>query len=271
VHWDNDRGLWYCDIELDPGRSYMPFVRLALVRYQPNAIEDETRKSYAKISKVVLAEFAQVLPRRRATFQRKASQLVFSLRGVVPDHGPMKFPLDSEYLDISFIPPFGQAGETGRNRVELVLQTRDPALDTDLAWSDVTVLSSSLVAPVSGGAVVVAPPTRRTVATTARVRDRLGRRVDLGTAVNLGAAGGVEVARAIGPDIRDAAIGDLIDPAIWTSTVNLPDTAGKPARVAVREYERYYTDRTVPEVRAGAPRRRRVVEERLVYTAFFDL
>lgn len=45
----------------------------------------------------------------------------------------------------------------------------------------------------------------------------------------------------------------------------------KPARIVVREYERYYTDRTVHEHRAGATRRRRVVEERLVYTAFFSL
>jgi len=39
----------------------------------------------------------------------------------------------------------------------------------------------------------------------------------------------------------------------------------------VREYERYYTDSTVPEQRAGAVRQRRVVEERLVYSAVFDL
>jgi hypothetical protein len=53
--------------------------------------------------------------------------------------------------------------------------------------------------------------------------------------------------------------------------VTLPNVGDKPARLAVREYERYYTDRTVPEFRAGAVRQRRVVEERLVYTAFFDL
>jgi hypothetical protein len=258
----------------------MPFVRLALVRYQPNALAIQGKD--VRISKVVLGEFAQVLPRRRATFQRKGTQLDFALRGNVPDHGPMKFPIDSEYQDISFIPPFGQEGETGRNKVELVLQTRDPNLDTDLAWSDVAVLSSSLVAPplatgpVVGPAVVSAEPVRRVAGvtpptTTTTVRDRLGLRADLAAAVNLGRLGGADVVRAISPAIRDVAIGDLIDPAIWTSTVTLPDTGGKPARVAVREYERYYTDRTVPERRGNATFRRRVVEERLVYTAFFDL
>ncbi|MCG6875314.1 MAG: hypothetical protein LJE97_09520, partial [Betaproteobacteria bacterium] len=272
VHWDSVRSLWYCDIELDVGRTYMPFMRLALVRYQPNALQA------AKISKVVLAEFAQVLPRRRATFKRTAAQLDFALRGYVPDHGPMKWPLDSEYQDVSFIPPFGQSGESGRNRVELVLQTRDPNLDTDLAWSDVKVLSSSVPTPVSGGLVFgaveavqpSAQPVRRAASGTATVRDRLGRRIDLGTAVNLGSVG-ADMSSAIGGDISATSFVDLVDPAIWKATVTLPDSGGKPARVAVREYERYYTDRTVPEKRGGQTFRRRVVEERLVYTAFFDL
>jgi len=51
----------------------------------------------------------------------------------------------------------------------------------------------------------------------------------------------------------------------------LMEVGGKPARLVVREYERYYTDRTIPEVRGGVTHKRRVVEERLVYTAFFNL
>ena len=147
VQWNADRRLWYCDIELDPGATYMPFIRLAFVRYQPNALAG------AKISKVVLGDFAQVLPRRRSTFKRTGAQLTFALHGTVPDHGPMLFPAgwptDSPYLDISPIPLPGTTVETGRNKIELVLQTRDPALDTDLAWSDVQVLASSLLAPAS--------------------------------------------------------------------------------------------------------------------------
>jgi hypothetical protein len=37
VHFDESRGLWYSDIELDTEDAYFPFVRLALVRYQPNS------------------------------------------------------------------------------------------------------------------------------------------------------------------------------------------------------------------------------------------
>jgi hypothetical protein len=265
VHWDGARRLWYCDIELDPGRSYMPFVRLALVRYQPNALPA------AKISKVALAEFAQVLPRRRALFERNRNQLVFSLCGNLPSFGPMKFPIDSEYQDISFIPTLGQATESGRNRVELVLQTRDAQLDTDLAWSDAKVLASSIL-PAGGGGAVVAPifnAPARTAADAATRHDRLGRRVDLGAVIDLGSIGAYEAGVIAGFD--SAIFGDLFDPAIWQQTVAIPEIGGKPARIAVREYERYYTDRSVPEFRAGATRRRRVVEERLVYTALFDL
>lgn len=273
VFWDESRKLWYCDIELDPGRTYMPFVRLALVRYQPNSLAN------AKISKVVLAEFAQVLPRRRATFRRNAAQVTFTLRGAVPSAGPMQFPLDSEYADISFVPGPGQAVETGRNRVELVLQTRDPALDTDLAWSDLKLLASSLVPPAPPSAppiftplrpdAIAVQPVRPVPGGAVTVANRLGQRIELGQSVNLGglASGGVDLR----PGIDLGSIVDLIDPAIWETSAALPDAGGKPARVVVREYERYYTDRTVPELRAGAQRRRRVVEERLVYTAFFDL
>jgi hypothetical protein len=75
---------------------------------------------------------------------------------------------------------------------------------------------------------------------------------------------------AVAVSVDDVVVGPIFDPALWQTTVTLPDTAGKPARLAVREFERYYTDRTIPEQRGGT-QQRRVVEERLVYTAFFTL
>ena len=55
------------------------------------------------------------------------------------------------------------------------------------------------------------------------------------------------------------------------TSATLPSLTGKIARLALREYERYYTDRTVPEGRGASLLRRRVVEERLVFTTLFDL
>jgi hypothetical protein len=268
VFWDQTRGMWYADIEVEPGSSYMPFVRLALVRYQPNAMEG------AKISKVFLTDFAQVLPRRRAVFQRSGAQLTFRMHGVVPEQGPMLFSVDSEYIGISFPAPFGQLPEQGRNKIEIVLQTRDPALDTDLAWTDVAVLASAVV-PVPAPSVAT-PPRRISLTPTVRgstpttVRDGLAQRVDLST-VALASATAAALPPGVATSVDDVVVGPIIDPTLWQTTVTLPDYGGKPARVVVREYERYFTDRTVPEFRAGATRQRRVVEERLSYTAFFSL
>ena len=43
------------------------------------------------------------------------------------------------------------------------------------------------------------------------------------------------------------------------------------ARLVVREFERYYTDRWINQGQVNFLHKRRVVEERLVYTAFFNL
>ena len=61
VGYDNDRKLWFCDIELDPGVAYFPFIRLALARFQPKSLPD------AHLSRVVLADFAQLVPGRSAS------------------------------------------------------------------------------------------------------------------------------------------------------------------------------------------------------------
>ncbi|WP_119419141.1 hypothetical protein [Desertibaculum subflavum] len=267
VHWDAGRKLWYCDIELDPGTTYMPFVRLALVRYQPNALPN------AKVSKVVLAEFAQVLPRRRAVLKRQGAATGITLHGAVPHFGPMKFPVDSEYQDISFIQG---AHETGRNRVELVLQTRDPAIDSDLAWSDTATLGNAIVGEGDSGTNpggIFAEPFVAAAATRV-VQPRAGSAVRLASEVELQAAVGIRDRVAGGPVVAGPIVtGPIVtlDPPIWTATVTVPGTGGKPGRLVLREFERYYTDRTVPENRAGAVRRRRVIEERLVYAAIFDL
>lgn len=62
--FDTDRKLWYCDIDIDAGTSYFPFVRLGLARYQPNSIPG------VHLSRVVTPEWAQILPTRAATISR---------------------------------------------------------------------------------------------------------------------------------------------------------------------------------------------------------
>jgi hypothetical protein len=61
VEFDSGRDLWYCDISVDPGAVYFPFVRLALARYQPNSLPG------LGLSTVVLADFVQLMPQRTVT------------------------------------------------------------------------------------------------------------------------------------------------------------------------------------------------------------
>lgn len=258
VHWDVDRRLWYCDIELSPGTTYMPFIRLALVRYQPHALPGH------KISKVALAEFSQVLPLRRTTLTRSDNKVSVKLHGTVPHFGSMKYDRDSPYLGLSFT---NGPHDTGRNRVELVVQTRDPQLDSDLAWEDFKILRSAVIGGSSGGIVIrpgivpgglFAEPAS-TAETGRTVESRAGNIESLPDAQR----------RRVPPrgGIRPAPR----NPPIWSTSITLPDTGGKPARLMLREFERYYTDRTVPELRAGAVRQRRYVEERLVCAKIFEL
>jgi len=79
VEYDKTRGLWFSDIEMNPlGKSfdptdlrlessYFPFIRLALARFQPKSVDG------AHISRVVLADYAQLIPDRRASFTISAS------------------------------------------------------------------------------------------------------------------------------------------------------------------------------------------------------
>jgi hypothetical protein len=60
VEYDQQRGLWFCDIELQNSLSYAPFVRLALARYQTHSIQG------VELSRVSLADFVQLAPERSA-------------------------------------------------------------------------------------------------------------------------------------------------------------------------------------------------------------
>ena len=56
VKFDQYRKLWYCDVTVNTNTdTYSPFVRLALVRYQPHALKE------AKVSRVVLADLYSLL------------------------------------------------------------------------------------------------------------------------------------------------------------------------------------------------------------------
>lgn len=75
--FDAARGLWYCDLQLDAGTAYQPFVDLALVRYQPHSIPGYHASS------VVQPGFTQLVPDRTAAMTPLlgSASLAVSLRG----------------------------------------------------------------------------------------------------------------------------------------------------------------------------------------------
>jgi hypothetical protein len=139
VAYDEDRQLWYADIEIDPGDSYFPFVRLALVRYQPKSVT--TADADVKLSRVVHADFVQLAPDRTATIaqaatnKRQVNVTVTGLSGIVGDTG------------------------TQPNIVEVTIETRAPGATGVGAWlpatQDVYPLKHTFV---RGGGVVWSGP-----------------------------------------------------------------------------------------------------------------
>jgi len=74
--FDEVRQLWYCDLQLDAGSSYYPFVKLALARYQPHSIAEQ------HLSKVVFPEFMQLIAERTLAMTKLGrSAVAVSLRG----------------------------------------------------------------------------------------------------------------------------------------------------------------------------------------------
>ena len=118
VEFDSDRKLWYCDLTVNTERpTYAPFVRLALVRYQPHALRE------AKLSRVVLADFVQLTPERTATVTADPfapGRLRVSVSGPAP-RGPLA----------------AAPGTDRATAITVAVQERDGAIDSDLAWKTV--------------------------------------------------------------------------------------------------------------------------------------
>jgi hypothetical protein len=113
VAFDPERQLWYADLTLDAGYTYSPFVRLALVRYQPDALPD------ARVSRVVLADFAQLTAGRAVVVHpdpARARVLRVQVSGLTPS-----------------APQPDQAVPT---RVRVRVQERVPGMPEELGWRD---------------------------------------------------------------------------------------------------------------------------------------
>jgi hypothetical protein len=124
--YNDERGLWYVDVAIDPGDRLWPFVRLVVCRYQPKSLPG------CHLSPPVKCDFQQLLPERTASVSRtdvRHVRVVVSGAIGTRDGGP----------DEPF-PPAAADRHTviRRNRIMVArLQKTDPKLPTDLGWDTV--------------------------------------------------------------------------------------------------------------------------------------
>lgn len=135
--YDAERKLWFADLTIDllDGPTYAPFVRLALVRYQPHALDD------ARISRVALASFAQLTPDRVATVTADPHHqrtLRITISGVAPS-GP---------------PPAGPAPSRPERptHIQVRIQKKPPG-GGELDWQDAPAAEASVTQVYEGQAL----------------------------------------------------------------------------------------------------------------------
>jgi hypothetical protein len=123
VAFDFDLQKWFVDLTINiDSLAYTPFIRLALVRYQPFALPD------AKLSPVALADFAQLTPERSAVLTADPyhpRRLRLTVSGPAPS-GPAPVIVGSQPTHPISSPTL----------VTVTLQQRNPLVHTDLGWQD---------------------------------------------------------------------------------------------------------------------------------------
>ena len=144
--YDQVRQLWYADIEIDPGTSYFPFIRLALCRYQPSSWRDNTGKD-VYVSRIVQSEFCQIPPDRTATATVEADGQSVTIMVV-----------GSTYR-------MNAAGQQG-SEIEVSVEQRDAgwAADAELGWKQLSTQRIDRVNAANAWAGMIKLPTAATAA-----------------------------------------------------------------------------------------------------------
>jgi hypothetical protein len=125
VSYDAARQQWFADIAINLGTAYRPFVRLALARFQPYAING------AHVSPVVLVDAAQLSPNRTMIITGAGSTRSVTLRG--PGYAGVNRPLN--------LVPIGSRWTKPGAQVQVQVQSKPStgpmaSPDPDVGWLD---------------------------------------------------------------------------------------------------------------------------------------
>ncbi|WAS91569.1 hypothetical protein [Nannocystis punicea] len=119
VAFDPIRKLWYCDLEIDVGAVYFPFVRLALARFQPHSVAG------VHLSSVTTMDFLQVAPNRILTVASRELEDTPQLPGACAT------PWARTELDVTLL---GPGPEIQANEVRLDVQVQRTLAEGDFGW-----------------------------------------------------------------------------------------------------------------------------------------
>ena len=250
VFYDATRQLWYCDIEINCGASYFPFVRLALARYQPIS------SGNAHLSNVVLADIISLSADRwlNVTPAADSPKVRIAVFGVNADessaHHEAAHSLASSHIDplTGVIEVRRPAAVSERNVVEVWLERLDPQLGEDFGWQRIEDAVIAQRVPV---------PAASTPAATAGLESIFGRVLSAEERLPV-----IESASkpSVGP-LKPAHVIDMVHlwQTIWEGDVTLPVAApGVRHRLVIAEYEEYLIDDNRPYDRTPTRKGRRL-------------
>lgn len=124
VQYDANRKLWFCDIEMEMGDSYYPFVRLALARFQPQSVDG------AHLSRVTVPDFMQVAPDRTTELSVVRTGFGVTVRGYSGRNAMGDLDGGLSAAVIAQVP-------RPNTRMRAALEIRPPHLPGDLGWQRV--------------------------------------------------------------------------------------------------------------------------------------
>jgi hypothetical protein len=240
VFFDEERQLWYCDIEVSFGQAYFPFIRLALSRYQPVAVGD------AHLSSIVLSDFMQLMPDRwlsvtqaRDSRTREVAIFGHTFTGSSSHKEAAAAPAESLRLLDGTIVDLRPADVASTSVIEVWVERFYPEWGEDFGWqreADAIVVENSPLPkpiPLAGEASVVPH----------------GRALDL------------LQHREFEALMDERLIGQiLVTPILWQGTVTLPQARGTERfRLVIGEYEEYLVDDAMPYDRIPTKKGRRLV------------
>jgi hypothetical protein len=244
VYYDDERQLWYCDIEVNWGAAYYPFIRLALARYQP------VSHPSAYLSNIVLADFMPLVPDRWLNVTQTIeprTRHVSVFGSTYTDSSPHTEAKNAPAMSVKLIdgtfinlqaPPVAPS-----TAIDVWVERFDPAWGEDFGWRR------------EPDAIV-----QRGVQLLGRVASIAGKKVSLAT--QRARAKHLVQEREFEAVVKEGLIDKVfITPPMWDGSVTLPQKPGGATRyrLVIAEYEEYLVDDATPYDKIPTKKDRRLV------------